>query len=680
MLLAALLRLWGLTRNQFGNTYYAAAVRSMLESWHTFFFASFDPAGVVSVDKPPVALWVQTASARLLGFSSLAVLLPQALEGLLSVALVYALVRRRFDRWAALLAALAMAVCPIAVAVDRFNNVDSCLVLILLLAAVLLSRATETARRGLLLLAMAIVGIAFNSKMMAAFVVLPAFYLLYFVGAAASLRKRLADLSLASLVLFVVSLSWPLAVDLTPPGQRPFVGSTQDNSMITLSLGWNGFQRLLSRGRRFGGPEVGARPSSAGAGGPAAERQAIRPPGARAGGRLGGRRMGQFMVTADPGPLRLTDGNMASQVLWLLPLALLGLLVATGKLPRGLPIPVAQHPLLLWSGWLASYAVAFSFMRGAMHVYYMVMLGPPMAALLGIGCRALWLEFREGKRALLLPLGLLATAGWQMFLLRDYPEWEIRLLPLLLAGSGLGALGLVVFRTSPDRGSGSAWMARAMVLGLAALFLCPLVWSLTPVLAAGPGGSPDVNPNVLLQRPGQASPLGGRENTQNPQRLLEFLKTKRHGEQYLVAAQNVRAVAPIIIQTGEPAIALGGFSGGDPALTVDQLAEWVHQGRLRYMLLSDTGGRGGWGPPAALGEGRGLDPGGTQGFAAEIATWVREHGQRVDPGLWQSPQEQEAQKAAMRQAGRRQGLSGAGRGPGRGFGASQLYDLRPELE
>ena len=256
LVLAAGLRLWGLDQNGYGNSYYAAAVRSMMMNWHNFFFASFDPVGWVSVDKPPVSLWLQTLSAKLLGFSGFSIILPQVVEGTLSVALVYFLVRRRFDAWAAFIAALAIGVGPICVAVDRYNNTDECLMFVILLAAWAMSLAVERASRGLLLSALALVGVGFNTKMMVAFIVLPTFYLLYWLGAAIPWKRRFADLTIGSMVLAIVALSWPLAVDFTPASQRPFVGSTQDNSMISLSLGWNGFQRLLSR--RRGGPVVPA--------------------------------------------------------------------------------------------------------------------------------------------------------------------------------------------------------------------------------------------------------------------------------------------------------------------------------------------------------------------------------------------------------------------------------------
>ena len=217
--LAAGLRIWRLDQNGYGNPYYGAAVRSMLASGSNFFFGSFDPVGIVTVDKPPVALWIQAAGAKLLGYGSYGLLLPQALMGVASVALTYHLVRRVFGAGAGLLAGLALAITPICVAVDRDNLPDTALVLALLLAAWALSRAAETGRLGPLLLAMALVGVGFNIKMLAAFVVLPTFVLAYWPGrpdlgggrGSSTWRSRAA-------VLAATSLSWSIAVELTPEG------------------------------------------------------------------------------------------------------------------------------------------------------------------------------------------------------------------------------------------------------------------------------------------------------------------------------------------------------------------------------------------------------------------------------------------------------------------------------
>jgi 4-amino-4-deoxy-L-arabinose transferase-like glycosyltransferase len=247
--LAGWLRLWHLAQNGWGTTYYTAAVRSGLESWHNFFYNSLDPGGFVCVDKPPVAIWVQVLSAKLFGFNPYSVLVPQAVMGTLSVLIIWYLTRRCFGPLAAFLAALALALTPISVAVERTNNTDACLAFVLLLSAWALIRATEKGSLWLLLLAMFLVGIGFNTKMLAAFVVLPIYYVVYVLGAPVRWRSRLGDLALATFVVFSVALSWAVLYDLTPEDERPYADSTQNNSMLTLIVEHNGVDRFIRRGR-----------------------------------------------------------------------------------------------------------------------------------------------------------------------------------------------------------------------------------------------------------------------------------------------------------------------------------------------------------------------------------------------------------------------------------------------
>ena len=362
------LRVWRLDQNGFGTEYYSAGVRSMLDSPHNFLFNSFDPAGFVSLDKPPIALWVQVASAKLLGFSSLSVLLPQALEGLASIALVYHLVARRFGEAAGLLAALFLALTPISVVIDRSSNTDSCLVLVLLLAAWALSVAAERGSGPLLVLAMALVGLGFNVKMLAAVVVLPSFALVYFAGAPLDWRRRLVHLAVGGAVVTAVSLSWVVFYDLTPPDRRPFAGSSRSNSMIELAVGHNGMERFV---RRRGAAARGPGNATV-APGPAAA------PGARPGGRL------RLVDNVPVGPLRLADRHLAGQVSWLLPLALAGVAAVAARAECRWPLDPAHQAALLWPGWALTYAVVYSYAGGIFHAYYLVTMAPPLAALAGV--------------------------------------------------------------------------------------------------------------------------------------------------------------------------------------------------------------------------------------------------------------------------------------------------------
>src|SRR5437868_3208735 len=242
-LISIFMNFFQLGANGYGS-YYPPAVRSMMDNWHNFFFASYDPGGFVTVDKPPVGFWFQVLSAKIFGFNAVSILLPQALAGVLSVLLLYYLVRRHFGVVAGLLAALALAITPISVVTNRNITIDSTLALFLLVGAWAVIRAAETGKLRWLLLSAVIVGIGFNIKMLEAYLVVPAFGLLYLLAAPKSIWKRIGHLALAGLVLLAVSFSWIAAVDLTPASQRPYVDSTQVNSELSLALGYNGIERL----------------------------------------------------------------------------------------------------------------------------------------------------------------------------------------------------------------------------------------------------------------------------------------------------------------------------------------------------------------------------------------------------------------------------------------------------
>ena len=668
-------------------------------NWHNFFFASFDPVGWVTVDKPPVSLWIQTLSAKLLGFSGFSIIFPQVVEGTLSVALVYHLVRRRFDAWAAFIAALAIAVGPICVAVDRYNNTDECLMFVIILSAWAMSLAVEKANRGLLLLTMVLVGIGFNTKMMVAFIVLPTFYLLYWVGAAVPWKRRFADLTIASIVLAMVALSWPLAVDLTPASKRPFVGSTQDNSMLSLTVGWNGFQRLLSR-RRGGAipvatPTVTANAAQTASADPAQSAQVAATNSQNAAGpvsqnRRGGRRGGfGGMGTGQPGPLRLADPNMAGQIIWFLPIVLLGLWAAFKKEQLHWPIRATHSALFLWFGWFLIYGLVFSFMKGGMHTYYIVMLAPPLSALTGIGVRALWISFKTGeKNWYWLPLAFLLTVAWQIYIWSGYPHWQQVILPILVLGAGLSLVGLVALRGAVQKEKLSPrWMPTSFVVGLVILFISPVVWSLSAVLA--PDRSVEANPNLLSGGEGRGFGGPGFGGDANNEKLLAFLETREQNPKYLVLAQNSQAVSSIIINTGKPAISIGGFMGGDPTITLDQFIQKVNDGEFRYILIGGMG-RGGFGGPGNVEPNtqaaQGNPPGGTgnaggwgaapfgndqTGPRAEIAKWVREHGKKIKPALWRIERPRQAEND---RPGGQSGQNNNGFGGGRNAGM-ELYQL-----
>jgi 4-amino-4-deoxy-L-arabinose transferase-like glycosyltransferase len=594
--LSAFLNLYHLTDEGYGIPYYAAAVKNMLTSWHNFFFVSFD-AGFVSVDKPPLGLWIQAASAKLFGFHSLSLLLPQAIAGVLCVAVLYHLVRRSFGPVAGLLAALVLAVTPISVATSRSNTMDMLLVLTVLLAVWTFLHATETGRLRWLLLGAVVMGLGFNIKMLEAFLVLPAFYLLYLVAAPATWRRRFVHLGVATLVLLVVSLSWAVVVDLTPADQRPYVGSSSNDTVTNLILGYNGLDRLW--GTTFRGGEA----ISAGA--------------------LGGPSLG-VSQNGEPGPFRLLNHQYAGQIGWLLPIAVVGLLAASRQRPLRLPLDRKQQALVLWGTWFFTTAPYFS-VAGGQHRYYTVMLAPAIAALVGAGVVALWSDYRSpGRSEWLLPLALVGTAALQVHILSGYEGWSMRLTPVIIGLCFIAAVVLVVLPHDSKPKTG-AYAAVATAAGVMALLIAPTVWAsyqvfegprgtmplagpLTAQVSAdgfggvntqgslGGGNIPSVNqsPFGIVQPSGPPdgrSPSGASmsvasRSTADPA-LVDFLLANQGNAKYLVASNSASSTAPIILSTDEPVISLGGFNGLDPVFTNKQIADLVNEGTVRFFLVPD---------------------------------------------------------------------------------------------
>ncbi len=632
--LSAFLNLYGLAGEGYANAYYSAAVKNMLTSPYNFFFVSFD-AGFVSVDKPPLGLWIQAASAYVFGFNGLSLLLPQAIAGVLCVALIYHLVRRTFGPVAGLLAALVLALTPIVVVTSRNNTHDMLLVLALLLATWAFVVAAEKGRLGWLLLGAFLVGLGFNIKMMQAFMILPALYLFYLVAARVSTWRRLAHLGLATLVLFAVSLSWAVVVDLTPPEERPYVGSSFTNSVLELAVGYNGAIRLLGIegiSSIMGGPGDGQAggPPSAGAG----------PPGGGPGGTS---------ENGDPGPLRLLNGQLAGQAGWLLPLAMVGLVAAVWhKRPR-LPLDARQQALVLWATWLFT-MVAFFSVAGFFHRYYLVMLAPAVAALVGAGVAALWRDYRRpGWRGWMLPLALVGAAGVQAYILADYSDWSGLLTPAILGLCLVAAVVLAVSRLRPGLRAG-VLPAIAAAVGILSLLIAPTVWAsynvfggerASPMAAALPVAGPQPDEGEFGGMPG-GGPGGPPGTMEADPALVGYLQENRGDATYLLAAANALVASPIILDVEEPVISLGGFMGFDPVLNTDELTGLVDTGAARFFLVLDEERL-----IAAFSEMMtGASPDDSTGdtstapspppFANESTDWVEENCQEIPRELWQS--------------------------------------------
>ncbi len=654
LLVSAFLNFFDLQQVDYGNIYYSAAVKSMLENVHNFFFVSFDGVSLVSVDKPPLGLWIQAASAKVFGFSGLSLLLPEAVAGVLSVALLYVLVRHAFGPVAGLLAALILAVTPVSVATSRDNIVDGLLVLFVLVGAWMITRAVETGSLRWLLLCAAFLGLAFNIKTLQAYLVLPAFGLVYLLGAPLRWRTRIIHLAIALVVLLAVSFAWIVAVDLTPASQRPYVGSSSTNSELNLTFGYNGVQRVL--GTIFGGGRA------ASGGSPSSQQQPAFPGGGANGpGGMGFPGGGAFSSSGlgAASPLRLFLQDMAGQISWLLPLTLVGLFAAAWqtwrKASTRLPGNQRQHALILWGGWLLTMVIYFS-IAGAEHSYYLTMLGPGIAATSAIGIVALWGEYRRsGWTGWLLPITLIGTALVQVYILSAYASWSSWLTPLILTLSLVGAVALVIVRLFP-RLSLPRVTYPAIVAGMLALLIAPTTWA--AITTQQPGGLiPTAGPTSTQTVGGMgAFPQGigalSSDLSRGDPTLEHYLIAHQGQSCILVATQSATQAAPIALDTGKTVIAWGGFLGTDPVLTTQKLASMVDSGEVHFFLtmsISPTDFNIDEIPPQIRKE---LPPqilrqmeagdfefGGFGGSNANsaITTWITKNCSQVPASDWQSP-------------------------------------------
>jgi 4-amino-4-deoxy-L-arabinose transferase-like glycosyltransferase len=471
--LAALLYLWDLSRNGYANDFYAAAVQAGTKSWKAFFFGSFDSANFITVDKTPASLWVDEISARIFGFNSWSLLVPQAIEGVASVALLFAAVRRWFGPGAGLIAAAVLALTPAATLIFRFNNPDALLVLLMTAAAYAVQRAIERDRTRWLVLAGVLLGFAFLTKMMQAFLVLPGFGVAYLWAGPARLRRRLWQL-LAGLGGVIVGGGWWIVIaQLTPAADRPYFGGSTDNNILELTLGYNGLGRL-------DGSETGS----------------------VGGGGFGG----------STGIFRLFAAEFGGQISWLIPAALLslaGLLWVSRRAPR---VSRTRAFALLWGGWLLVTGLVFSYMQGIIHPYYMVALAPAIGALVGVGAMALWQTGLPLAGRACAAAGLLGSGIWAYALLDRTPAWLPWLRWTVLVAGILGAaavLALPAVLGSGRAGRRAPFLAAVpLVLAVVAGLGGPLAYSLDTANTTHTGSIPSAGPTVTGSFGGGGAPGG----------------------------------------------------------------------------------------------------------------------------------------------------------------------------
>jgi 4-amino-4-deoxy-L-arabinose transferase-like glycosyltransferase len=626
LLLATVLYAWGLSKNGYANSFYSAAVKSGTQSWKAFFFGSLDSASFITVDKPPMALWAQEIFARIFGFGTWSLLLPQVIMGVTAVGLVYATVRRVFGPAAGVIAALVMTLTPVTVAINRDNNPDTLLVLLLVLAAWACQRALESGRLRWLLASAFFLGCGFNTKMLQAYLLLPALALVYLLFARGGWLRRVGHLLAAGAVLAVSSFWWMVIVDLIPASKRPYIGGSTDGTAWNLIIGYNGIGRVT--GDESGGTNGGG------------------PGGGGFGRGFSGR----------SGLGRMFNETLGGQISWLLPLAAIVLvagLILYWKRPR---TDLARAALVLWGGWLAVHLVVFSSSNGIIHPYYTTAMAPAVAALTGIGAVELFGAYRHSRAwSWVLPASVAATGAWSFVLLRRTPNWNPWLAWTVTGLTASALIGLLTARFG--RGALTRLAVLAAIAGLAAGLAGPAAYAASAASNRTDGTNPMAGPNSGgMGSPGirGSRPPGGAQIPADVRKRLEeggfpgggppdgaarppdgqipggqggvsalrggpgigrevssqmvtYLEKNQNGATWLVAVSDSQSAASMILQTGKPVISMFGFTGSDRAMTPQKLQRLIKAGELHYVMTGGGFGGGRGGP----GEGN-----------SEVTSWV----------------------------------------------------------
>jgi 4-amino-4-deoxy-L-arabinose transferase-like glycosyltransferase len=602
LLFAGVVYLWGLSRNGYANTYYAAAVQAGTHSWKAFLFGSLDAANYITVDKPPASLWLMEISSRVFGFSSFSMLLPQALEGMAAVALLYATVKRWFGRPPALLSGLILAITPVAALMFRFNNPDALLVLLLVAAAYAHTRALEVGSTRWLAVAGCVLGFAFLTKELEAFLVLPPFALAYLVAAPVSLRRRVWQLAIAGGALVLSAGWWVALVELWPAASRPYIGGSTDNSILQLIFGANGLDRISSSGAGPGGGFSGS-----------------------------------------SGILRLFNSELGGQISWLLPAAAIALVSGAVWTVKRERTDRHRAAVLLWGGWLVVAGGLYSFMTGVIHPYYTNTLAPAIAVLVGVGATVLWRRRDRLAARILLAAMLAATAVWSYVLLDRSPNWHSWVRFAILIGAALAMIGVCAGQRLKD-----SMRPAVATVGLLAALGGPMAYIFSTVADAEAGPNPSAGPAVASARgfpggggagavpgsfrtggapaagfgasAGGATPAGAVGGTKSVSGAFRSLLERGSSRYTWVAAtSSAQTAAGLELSTGKSVMGIGGFSGRDPSTTLARFERLVAQGKIHYYvsgggLGGGPGGGGGAvpgaGPPAGGFPGAGPPPGG----------------------------------------------------------------------
>lgn len=550
--LSALAYGWGIEQAPL-EPYYEAAVRSMSTSWHDFFYGAFDPAGTITLDKLPGAFWLQALSVRIFGFHTWAIVLPQVIAGVLAIIFLFRAVERLMGTWAGLVSASLLALSPATVALNRGNISDTDMVLFLVLAANSVSAAIVTGRLRSLIFAAVWVGLAFQTKMVEAWLVLPGMGLAYVLGSTRPITMKLRQLLVAGLVAVVASLAWMTVVTAIPQSSRPYIDGSQQDSLFEQVFVYNGFGR-------FGNDT---------------------PVQELFGQGFGGKGLSELVTGPPPGWNRLFTGDVGRDTGFLLPAALVVGVAGffTNRRSRSFSV--------LWTGWLITLVVVFSF-GTTLNSYYTAALSPPVAAILGAGTVRLWRAFRRAdgqadpRHARLVGLGALVlivgSVLYELWLAYQHgtttPRW---LWPLAAV---LGGLALVLLVSASLPRVGRMLGIGAVVVGLAALIVVPATGS--ALLANDKEGFADTpfeSKNVATTNDFLLAP---RLNRTSIAKVFEGLQ---HGAPYLMAVQSSAVASVFIDATGQEVLPIGGFSGTIPSPTLEQLQSDIREGRFHVVLL-----------------------------------------------------------------------------------------------
>jgi len=592
--LAALLYLWNLSASGWANSFYSAAAQAGSVNWEAFFYGSSDAGNSITVDKPPASLWLMALSVRMFGLSSFSILLPEALMGVATVGVLYAALRRRFSAGTALLGGAVLALTPVAALMFRFNNPDALLVLLVTLAAYFTLRAIDDGKLRWMLWAGVMVGLGFLTKQLQVLLIVPPIALAFLWASPLKIGKRLLH-GLAALGAMVVSAGWWVAiVELVPASMRPYIGGSQTNSFLELTFGYNGFGRLT-------GNEVGS----------------------VTGG--GGNTTGTGMWGAT-GLFRLFENEIGGQITWLLPAALVLVLVGyllIGRAPRTSPQRAA---LTLFAGWMLLTAVAFSFMAGIFHAYYTVALAPAIAAVVAIGASLLWSRRAAAPARIVMATLVLLTAGWAWALLSEASTWLPALKVIVVILAVIGAALLLL----PPRAK--LLSAVTASVALLAVLLAPAAYTIETVTTAHDGSIVTAGPTVASsgfggggRGPGggqngfRGAPGGTGQQTGTPptggfgggpgggfpggqggaggllgassvsSALAAAISSGSSSYTWAAAAIGSNSAAGYQLATGLAVMPLGGFNGSDPSPTLAAFEKLVAGHQIHWFIGGSVG-------------------------------------------------------------------------------------------